>query len=211
MHRVTAAAAAIVLTMGLAACDGGSDPASHGSTAAEAMPGGARTTAPGATPPTAALPTVAVGSAAATTVAGGPPTSAAPPSTPGTNTPDTSVAADSEWCRLAAELHYLTTQFRQLSADDTDAVRGLLREILQRLAAIEPVSPPQLAVDVPVSADAFRLLDRALAEVDYDLGAADLTVLDARQAEIAAANARIRAFNRDACGLDLGVTDSEPP
>lgn len=203
--RVLLALATVVL----AACDGGSEPAAGASTTPTVSNPIASPVGDGSPPstgraPATSVPTTADAEPTSPTASPSDVTTTAALTVPTTSAPD-------EWCALAAELHYLTTQFRQLDADDDDAVRQLLREILDRLAAIEPVSPPKLELDLPVSADAFRLLDTALAEVDYDIAAADLTALEAREAEIAEANIRIREYNREACGLDIGVTGTEPP
>ncbi len=150
------------------------------------------TSGPGST---AATPTRATGAPAAST-----------PATPGTTRDETA-----QWCAVAVELHDLTTAFRALDADNRGAVEMSLVAILERLDAIAPLTPPALTDDLAVSAEAFALLDAALAEVDYDLAAADLTELDARTTAISAANERIRAYNAGECGIDVGVTGADPP
>jgi len=118
---------------------------------------------------------------------------------------------ESEWCLRAAELNLLTTAFRQSDAADRDAVRESLATILDRIGRIAAVVPPEIADDLAVSSDAFAMLDAALAQVGYDFAEADLSELDARTAEIGAANEVIRRYNHDVCGLDAGVTGQEVP
>ena len=116
-----------------------------------------------------------------------------------------------EWCTVAEDLYGLTTAFRQLDAGNTGAVQMSLIAILERLDTIAELVPPHLAADLGVSAEAFEMLDAALAEVGYDVDAADLSALDARTAEIAAANDRIRAYNADECGIAVDVTGEGAP
>ncbi len=201
----TVAATALLLAA-LVACSG-------------SEPDAATTGAPAATQPTA-VP------ASSGAVAGAPVTSAPVTSVPVTTVsatsvepstpmaPTTAVATDpsaGEWCAIAVDLHDLTSAFRELDADDTAAVRVSLVAILERLAAIEAVAPPGLAADLAVSAEAFQLLDAALATVDYRIADADLTELDARADAIEAANDRIRTYNSAECGIDIGVTGEDVP
>jgi ABC-type transport system substrate-binding protein len=123
----------------------------------------------------------------------------------------TSAVSNDEWCLRAAELNQLAGAFRELDATDRDAVEHALAEILDRLDRIEAVVPGRLAGDLAVSAEAFRLLEAALDDVDFDIAAADFTELDERRPAIVAANSRIRVYNHDECGLDAGVTGAEVP
>ncbi|HWL41712.1 MAG TPA: hypothetical protein VNQ73_02125 [Ilumatobacter sp.] len=136
-------------------------------------------------------------------------TAAVPVPVTSPTTPTTDVSAG--WCAVAADLHALTAAFRRLDTGQTAAVQMSLVAILERLAAIAPVAPADLTDDLAVSAEAFELLDAALATVGYDITAADLTEVDARTAEIAAANDRIRAYNAAECGIDIGVTGEDVP
>lgn len=121
------------------------------------------------------------------------------------------VASPGDWCAVAEDLYGLTTAFRQLDAGNTGAVQMSLIAILERLDVIAELVPPHLAGDLGVSAQAFEMLDAALAEVGYDVDAADLSALDTHTAEIAAANDRIRAYNADACGIAIDVTGEGAP
>ena len=200
---VLAVSALAVLALG--ACSGDDD-----STAA--------TNAPTAPAPTTRAPTPTPGLPATTTsvpaVAPVAPTTVRPTTEPATTMSTstvTSAVSNDEWCLRAAELNQLAGAFRELDATDRDAVEDALGEILDRLDRIEAVVPGRLAGDLAVSAEAFRLLEAALDDVDYDLAAADFTELDERRPAIVAANSRIRVYNHDECGLDAGVTGAEVP
>lgn len=123
----------------------------------------------------------------------------------------TEVGTSSDWCGVAEELYSLTTAFRQLDAGDTAAVQMSLIAILDRLTAITELVPAHLADDLDVSSQAFEMLDAALAEVGYDVAAADLSELDARAVEIGAANDRIRSYNAAECGIAVDVTGEGAP
>lgn len=176
-----------------------------------------------AAPVTSALqPTVPTSVAVA---ASGPATGTEPPPTsavavtsvpvPVSSTSSAPVAASTttpeEWCGVASDLNGLTTAFRTIDASDTAAVELSLIAILERLDTIAALAPPHLVADVAVSAEAFEFLDAALADVGYDVGDADLADLDARADEIAAANDRIRDYNRSECGFDAGLTGDTAP
>lgn len=195
---------AVPLVGALVACQGG-DPA------AQPLPTGpAPSTVAAATsaPPTAVTTTTGpVTTPFPTTVATTVATTVPAPSVPVSFTG----ARDSEWCLRAAELNQLTGAFRRADASDRAAVRDALATILDRIERIERVVPPELARHLSVSAEAFVGLDAALGAVGYDFAAADLAALDARADEIAAANAVIRRYNHDVCGLDAGVTGPEVP
>lgn len=188
--------------LALAACSGDDAGAEPGRTTIPL----AVTTAPPAASGTTLVPTVTTEQPAASTTAAAATTTVQPVDTVATTF---SGSRDSEWCLRAAELNILTAEFRGLDAGDADAVRAALAGILTRIDAIEAVVPDALATDLTVSADAFRLLDAALAASGYDFAAADLGELDARTDAIAAANARIRTYNHDVCGLDAGLTGDE--
>lgn len=133
---------------------------------------------------------------------------------PNNNTTTTTTpapASGAAWCATAQRLNELTTAFRQLDAADAAAVEVSLAAILDELAVIADVAPAEVAGDLAVSTQAFGLLDAALAEVDYDLDAADLTDLDARADAIEVANDRIRAYNAAECGIDIGVIGEGVP
>lgn len=168
----------------------------------------------GSTDPTAVTVAVATSpttETGATTV--GPTSPASPASSPsvGAATSSVTTGPTADWCSVAEDLYGLTTAFRQLDAANTAAVQMSLVAILERLDTIAGLVPPQLAADLDVSAQAFELLDAALAAVGYDVDAADLGELDARADEIAAANDRIRAYNADECGIAVDVTGEGAP
>ena len=191
MRRVVAAATAAAL---LVACSGGPQAGNPQSVTSR---------------PTAAEPvatTVAVPSTTAPATSASTTTTTTP-----TTAPPTTVADSAEWCRHAVALNELATRFKALDAADTDAVRATLAAILEQLDLIEPLAPLDLADPFVVSADAFRLLEVALAEVDYDLARADLSDVEQRTDEISAANRQIRTYNQATCGLDAGVTGEEVP
>jgi hypothetical protein len=197
---------AILAVLALGACTG--DDATTADTTADTT----ASTTPAPTTrasTTASAPTTSTTSSVAADSTA-PPTTVGPASQPATSVA-TSVGATDEWCLRAAELNQLAGAFRELDATDRDAVEQGLAEILDRLDRIETVVPTQLADDLAVSAEAFRLLEAALSDVDYDMEAADFTQLDARRSAIVAANSRIRTFNHDECGLDAGVTGAEVP
>jgi hypothetical protein len=195
---------AVLAVLALGACSGDdstTEPTTPGTTGPAAT---TRVTPPLATPapPTTSAPSVTSSAPTATAV-------------PSTTEPVTSLttvaAATDEWCLRAAELNQLAGEFRQLDATDREAVEQALAEILDRLERIEAVVPAELAADLTVSAEAFRLLEAALSDVDYDMATADFTQLDERRPAIVAANSRIRVYNHDECGLDAGVTGAEVP
>lgn len=189
---------AITLTVALAAtllaCSGDDDAAPN------TAPDTTSDTAPNATPVVEPVETSVP--AAVTTAAA---------VSPSSTTEIATVASPGDWCVVAEDLYGLTTAFRQLDAGNTAAVQMSLIAILERLDAIAELVPPHLAADLGVSAQAFEMLDAALAEVGYDVDAADLSALDARTAEIAAANDRIRAYNADECGIAVDVTGEGEP
>jgi hypothetical protein len=193
---------AAVAVLALGACSG--DDTAIDTTVS--TPTTAAPTATRVTTPTTSVPETTSGPAATSVL----PTTAPPPTEPATSVATTAVTTG-EWCLRAAELNLLAGEFRQLDATDRDAVEQALAEILDRLVRIEAVVPAGLAGDFAVSAEAFRLLEAALAAVDYEMAAADFTQLDARGEAIVAANARIREYNHDECGLDAGVTGAEVP
>lgn len=198
-----------VVALTLVACTDGGGPAttpappadtvasrpSTGPTTNSAPPPGTVTVAPPSSTPVSSTP-------APITVASAPTPTSSPVATP---------APLEQWCPTAERLHELTAAFRQLDAADSAAVQVSLVGILDELAQIAEVVPDELADDLAVSTEAFELLDAALAEVRYDLGAADLTALDARADAIATANDRIRAYNAAECGIDIGVTGEDVP
>lgn len=192
---------ALLAVLALGACSGDDD--STADTNAPTAPA-PTTRAPTPTPATPVTTTSvpAVVSVAATTVR---------PTTEPATSVVTSAVSNDEWCLRAAELNQLAGAFRELDATDRDAVENALAEILDRLDRIEAVVPGRLAGDLAVSAEAFRLLEAALDDVDYDIAAADFTELDERRPAIVAANSRIRVYNHDECGLDAGVTGAEVP
>lgn len=134
-----------------------------------------------------------------------------PPTSVQPEPPTTADGLTESWCASALRLHDLTAAFRRLDTDDTAAVRLSLTAILAELDQIARVAPIGLAADVATSTEAFTLLDAALADVGYDIEAADLTTLEARAPAISAANDRIRAHNAAECGIDVGVTSADAP
>jgi hypothetical protein len=202
---VAALAVSVLAVLALGACSGDDDST-------------ADTNAPTAPAPTTRAPTPTPAAPVTTTSVPAPvsiaPTTVRPTTEPTTTVAisvATSVVANDEWCLRAAELNQLAGAFRELDATDRDAVEHALAEILDRLDRIEAVVPGRLAGDLAVSAEAFRLLEAALDDVDYDIAAADFTELDERRPAIVAANSRIRVYNHDECGLDAGVTGAEVP
>lgn len=187
MSRLRSALVALAAAVAPTACSGSSDaaPASSPPLAAAAAT---------STDPVEAVPTL-------------------PPSSPaGTSGATVATTAETgEWCERAGALNRLATEFRNLDAADTGAVRDTLAAVLAELDAIEPLAPPALATDLAVSAEAFRLLDTALSGVAYDLSRADLSAVEARTAAITTANERIREYNHTTCGLDAGVTGEDLP
>ena len=195
---------AVLAVLALGACSD-DEPTTEPTTPGTRAPSSTARVTPPATPAAPTTGALIVTSSAPPTATTVPPTTEPAPSAP------TVAPATDEWCLRAAELNQLAGAFRELDATDREAVERALDEILDRLERIEAVVPAELAADLTVSAEAFRLLEAALSEVDYDMAAADFTQLDERRPAIVAANSRIRVYNHDECGLDAGVTGAEVP
>ena len=160
---------------------------------------GGEESSPAASDDAPEMPTPAT-SAPATTA---PPTTAPPTTLPPTTLPATTVDAFADWCDVARDVEALSAEGDALDFTDPTAVESFLGRLVPALEEAATVAPDAIADDVGTSAELAVELRDALAETDYDMLTADLSVIDDRGDERDAATAAIDEFNAEHCGIPI--------
>ena len=136
-------------------------------------------------------------------------TAAAPSTTEAatSDAPTTTVAGPStefaEWCVLAADVDELGDQSDSVDYTDPVAVEAYLDELVPALESAADQAPDEIADAAATSADIAGRLRNALADADYDMLVADLSLIDELDAERDAAQQSIRTFNAEHCGIEF--------
>jgi hypothetical protein len=113
---------------------------------------------------------------------------------------------NSEWCLASRELSALEGDLGADFFSGSEAIESTLSEMLVAFERAADVSPPEIATAAATSLESLRSLDAALAAADYDLLAADLSVLTDLDAEVMAANELIARYNLEVCGIVASPT-----
>lgn len=150
-------------------------------------------------------------------------TTAAPPETAApstsatastTDAPATTVAEPAgefaDWCAIAVDVDQLSDQSDLVDYTDPAAVEAYLGELVPALESAAAEAPGEIADAVATSADIAGRLRDALADADYDMLVADLSLIDELDAERDAAQDAIRSFNAEQCGLEFDDDPDEP-
>lgn len=132
------------------------------------------------------------------------PTSAPPTSSTTTSpptSPPTTTNPMADWCALAVAIEEVDDLGDELSPTDPSAVEEYFALFLPLLGEAVGIAPSEIADAVRTSNEIANEANDALAAVDYDLLALDLSVITARDAENEAATDAIEAFNEEQCGI----------
>lgn len=129
----------------------------------------------------------------------------------GDNSDDASGATAESWCALADESGVLDDVFESLGDDPSQAEAGLKRveEFVQKLPG---AAPAEIADDVKLLAESTELLIDAIADADYQILDADLSILSDTEMEALrdAASDDVDAYTERECGRSFGDdTDSD--
>ena len=138
-----------------------------------------------------------------------PATTEAPTTTTTTTAPPTTVDEYADWCTVAVDI-----QERLDAGDDVDytdpvEVEAFLEDLVPALEDAADVAPDEIADQVRVTAEVTAEFRDALAETDFDMLTADLSVVDERGDERDAAGAAIEEFNAEFCGIPLDDESAE--
>jgi hypothetical protein len=158
---------------------------------------------------TAADEAVAEATTSPTTSPTASPSTTAAPTTPPTTAPPTTVSEYAEWCTVARDV-----QARLDAGDDVDytdpvAVETFLEDLVPALEDAADVAPDEIADQVRVTAEVTAEFRDALAETDFDMLTADLSVVDERGDERDAAGDAVEEFNAEFCGIPLDDESAE--
>lgn len=121
-----------------------------------------------------------------------------------TEAPTTTEPVDefADWCAVAADVEELSSRSDVVDYTDPDAVEEYLDELIPALEAAAASAPDEIADAVATSADISGQFRDALADADYDMLVADLSLVDELNDERDAARGEIRAFNAEHCGME---------
>ena len=140
------------------------------------------------------------------------PTTGAPASTadaPATTVVDRATEFG-DWCTVAAEVDQLSDRSDLVDYTDPAAVENYLNDLVPALDAAAAEAPDEIADAVATSADIAGRLRDALADADYDMLVADLSLIDELDAERDAAQDTIRTFNAAQCGIEFDDVTAGP-
>ena len=144
-------------------------------------------------------------SAATTTTDAAPAETTTPTAAAPTTVPPTTDGTDefAEWCAVAVEVDALSDESDAVDYTDPVAVEEYLDELVPALESAASQAPDEIAEAVATSADIAGQLRDALADADYDMLTADLSLIDELDDERDAAQEAIRAFNAEHCGIEF--------
>jgi hypothetical protein len=137
------------------------------------------------------------------------PTTAAPSTTPATTAPPTTVDAFGDWCTVAADLQAQLDAGDEVDYTDPAAVETFLDELVPALEDAVDLAPDEIADQVRITAEVTSEFRDALAETDFDLLTADLSVIEERGDERDAAGDEVEEFNAEFCGIPVDDESDE--
>jgi hypothetical protein len=138
------------------------------------------------------------------------PATTAPATTaPPTTMPVTTVDDVAEWCDVARDVESLSAEGDTVDFTDPPAVESFLGRLVPAFEEAAAVAPDAIADDVRTSAELAADLRDALAETDYDMLTADLSIIDERSDEQDAATTAIEEFNAEHCGIPIDDTGDD--
>lgn len=141
-----------------------------------------------------------------------PTTSAPAPTTDAPTTTEAEATTEfADWCTIAIEVDQLSDQSDLVDYTDPAAVEEYLDDLVPALEAAAAEAPSEIAEAVTTSADIAGRLRDALADADFDMLVADLSLIDELDDERDAAQETIRAFNAEQCGLEFDEDEADEP
>lgn len=127
------------------------------------------------------------------------------PDTVATRDPTTTTvaapAALTEWCARAGEVRDVGDRFIGLDSVDPDVVHTAVSALNDAVIAAFAVAPAAIVDHVATQREFAERLDEVLAETDYDMLTADLSILDDYASDMDAARDAIRDYNVEFCGF----------